>query len=110
MKKGAQIDTKNWWLDRNNEILADPMGMAKIGRVYAQGPNDDGRELGKRIIDCVKAMNGFDNPEKVIDNYFKMMVIQSRFRDLLGQILHHKALSEQMIARAEFLYNEIQNS
>lgn len=40
----------DWWMDRNREILADPMGYVKIGRVYPISETDNGRANGNLFI------------------------------------------------------------
>lgn len=70
MKHKNKIIDGIWWIDRNNEILVDPMGMIKIGRIYPIGPENDGSGNGKLIcasqdlLECVKML--LENANKIL--------------------------------------------
>lgn len=64
----------HWWIDRNNEILSDPIGSIKIGKIYPISESNRGEanaklivvapELLHELIDCVEYLKSLGtNPE-----------------------------------------------
>jgi len=48
------LSLESWWVDRNNEILCDPMGNFKIGRMYDISQRLSGKDVGKEILKNLK--------------------------------------------------------
>lgn len=69
----SDLHPENWWTDRSGEILCDPIGDRKVGRLYMMRHDDDVQARGERMIACVKAMEGIDNPEAWREQLIELM-------------------------------------
>lgn len=87
-----------WWLDRNNEILCDPIGNIKIGRIYPLSQSNDGRATGKFIIKAAKLHNEMLAELKAVLNGLENLTTEEFS---LGKDQPLRSALEKIIAKAE---------